>query len=192
MKVIILLLLSIGILHAQDTIVTKKGETIIANIVQLDSSVIRFEKNVDDGVKLRSISTTDVVSIHFALGSDNASGANLSWKARSHLNDSLYLKGQIDAIQFYNGYHDAAMVTLATSLLSPFAGLIPAVGFTESNIKPANLNCPNLELYTTNIGYYRGYTDRAKKIRNGKVVRNWFIGFGVNVVAVLIILSSRH
>jgi hypothetical protein len=38
--------------------------------------------------------------------------------------------------------------------------------------------------------YYNGYTQKSKKIKQGKVWMNWAIAFGANVVAVVVIYSQ--
>ena len=106
--------------------------------------------------------------------------------------DTLYLKGQIDAFKSYHKYHDAGTITLVASLLSPISGLVPAIVFSEIPPKPSNLNCPNMELFTTSVSYYRGYTDQARKIKNNRVWKSWLIGLGVNAsIAVLAILAQH-
>ena len=39
--------------------------------------------------------------------------------------------------------------------------------------------------------YNRGYSQKAKKIKSGRVWRNWGIGFGANILAVLLLSSSN-
>jgi hypothetical protein len=105
--------------------------------------------------------------------------------------DSLYLRGQIDAFKFYHNYRDAGTITLVASLISPISGLVPAIVFSEIPPKPTNLNCPNIELFTTSVPYYRGYTDRARKIKNGRVWKSWLIGLGVNTTLAVLVIVAR-
>jgi hypothetical protein len=39
----------------------------------------------------------------------------------------------------------------------------------------------------SNPDYYRGYTQKAKKIKQGKVWKNWGAAFGVNLLVVLML-----
>jgi hypothetical protein len=39
--------------------------------------------------------------------------------------------------------------------------------------------------------YNNGYSQRSRKIKQGKVWTNWGIAFGVNIIAVLILTSGK-
>ena len=115
---------------------------------------------------------------------DNNSPSNLT-------NEDFFKKGYTDASIYYKGYKGAGTGTFLPSLLiSPLLGLIPAIACSSTKPKDKNLNYPNTELMK-NSDYYRGYTLRAKKIKQGKVWLNWGIAFGINI-AVEVILLSAH
>jgi hypothetical protein len=78
---------------------------------------------------------------------------------------------------------------LFTSLLSPIVGLIPAIATSSSQPNRNNLSFPDEKLME-NSDYFMGYTKKAKKIKQGRVWTNWAIGFGANLVAILILSSS--
>ena len=99
--------------------------------------------------------------------------------------ENLYLKGQMDAEINYKKYKGASVGTLITSLVSPIVGLIPAIACSASKPKIENLGYPNEELFKQ-PEYYNSYTKKAKKIKQGKVWKNWGIGFGVNLVIILL------
>lgn len=103
----------------------------------------------------------------------------------------LYVKGQFDAETNYKKYKGAATGTLITSLLSPLVGLIPAIACSATTPKIENLGYPDAKLFMQKE-YHDSYTRKAKKIKAGKVWKNWGIGFGVNIVAVLLISSSAR
>jgi hypothetical protein len=105
-------------------------------------------------------------------------------------NEDLFVKGQIDASRNYKKYKGAGAGTLITSLVSPLLGLIPAIACSATAPKLTNLNYPDEKLFMQK-NYYDGYTKKAKKIKSGKVWKNWGIGLGVNILAVLIISTSR-
>ena len=71
-------------------------------------------------------------------------------------------------------------------LISPLIGLAPAISCSSTKPKDKNLNYPNKDLFS-NTDYHDGYTAKAKKIKQAKVWNNWFIAFGVNVIAVLVL-----
>ncbi len=100
--------------------------------------------------------------------------------------ENLYLKGRSDANLYYDGYKPAGTGTFIISLLSPLAGLLPAV--ICSNTKPSfdNLNIPNQTLAKNNE-YTTGYTSQAYAIKSKKVWRNWGIALGINILAYVIL-----
>jgi hypothetical protein len=102
----------------------------------------------------------------------------------------LYSLGQTDAKKYYKGYKGAGTGTLITSLVSPLLGLIPAIACSSTRPKEINLDYPNPN-FMQNSDYYKGYTDKAKKIKKKKVWTNWWIGFGVNVVAAVVLVTSK-
>lgn len=101
--------------------------------------------------------------------------------------NDLFVKGQVDASRYYQGYKGAGTGTLITSLISPLVGLIPAIATSSTAPKEENLGYPDPELFGQKE-YYDSYTQKAKKIKQGKVWTNWAIGLGVNIIAVLILL----
>ncbi|MEO5571397.1 MAG: hypothetical protein ABIS37_10770 [Bacteroidia bacterium] len=106
-------------------------------------------------------------------------------------NDELFAKGQLDASRYYRGYKAAGTGTLIISLFSPIAGLIPAIACSSSKPIRENLQYPNVEIMK-NTNYYNGYINKAKKIKKRKVLTNWEIGLGVNLITLLIISSNHY
>ena len=105
-------------------------------------------------------------------------------------NENMFLKGQQDASIYYKGYKGAGTGTLLTSLLSPIVGLIPAIATSATKPNHNNLRFPDDKL-KNNPDYFMGYTKKAKKIKQGRVWLNWGIGFGVNIIASAILISSE-
>lgn len=101
---------------------------------------------------------------------------------------NLYPQGEIDAEKHYKKYKAAGTGTLITSLASPIVGLIPAITTSASQPKVGNLGYPNEELFKQ-ADYYKGYTKKAKKIKQRKVWTNWAIGLGVNIVAGIVLVN---
>jgi hypothetical protein len=104
---------------------------------------------------------------------------------------NLLVKGQRDAERHYQKYRGAGTGTLVASLVSPLVGLIPAIACSATAPKETNLGYPKPELFAQEE-YYRGYTQKAKKIKQRKVWGNWAIGFGVNMIAVLVISARQR
>ncbi len=105
-------------------------------------------------------------------------------------NENLYVKGQLDAERNYHKYKGAGTGTLIASLVSPLIGLVPAIICSANSPKTENLGYPNENLLKQQE-YYLGYTQKAKKIKQRKVWTNWGIGFGANLIAVLIIAAGN-
>lgn len=103
--------------------------------------------------------------------------------------EDLYVKGQVDAERNYVKYKGAAAGTLIVSLISPLVGLIPAIACSSTSPKVTNLGYPDEKLFQDKE-YRNGYTTKAKKTKKRKVWTNWGIGFGVNVLLVLILGSG--
>jgi hypothetical protein len=98
----------------------------------------------------------------------------------------LFERGKFDARSYYHSYRGAATGTLITSLISPVAGLIPAVACSATPPAEYNLHCPSYEQYN-NAAYRAGYRQQAHRIKAGRVWRNWGIGLGVNLALVLLL-----
>jgi hypothetical protein len=120
-----------------------------------------------------------------------ASPASASHYGKSVAPQDLYVKGRLNAETHYKKYKGAATGTLIASLVSPLIGLIPAIACSATTPRIENLGYPDEKLFMQKE-YCDSYTRRAKKIKAGKVWKNWGIGFGVNIVAVLIISASAR
>jgi len=195
MKKIVTFFLFIGLsfanILAQDVITTKSGEDIEAKILEVTSTDVKYKvfKNVDGPTYVRQKS--EILLIRYENGTkdifENTNTATES--GNSDLSpDALYALGQADATKYYNKYKLASTGTLIAGLLSPLIGLIPAVACSAIRPTDANLNGPNAELMA-NSYYYKGYTQRAKKIKQGKVWVNWGVSFAVNIFAILVLTS---
>lgn len=195
-KIILTTLISIFTLtlcFSQDVITTRSGESIQARVLEVGQTEIKYKKvdNPEGPVYwiLKSMvlmvkyenGTVDVFKVEKTI-QDSASTVSLS--------DNMFLKGQVDATRYYNGYKGAGTGTLITSLVSPLIGLIPAIACSSTKPKDINLHYPNPELMK-NPDYFLGYTQKAKKIKQGKVWLNWGIAFGVNLVAEVLLLSGQ-
>ncbi len=117
------------------------------------------------------------------------SAATGHFAEKAPLPQDLHVKGQVDAEANYKKYKGAATGTLIASLVSPLIGLIPAIACSATTPKMDNLGYPDAKLFMQKE-YYDSYTRKAKKIKAGKVWKNWGIGFGVNIVAVLLLASG--
>jgi hypothetical protein len=108
-------------------------------------------------------------------------------------NNKDYLLGKEDANKYYNGYKNAATLTILSGtclmLVSPVAGLTSAIVCSSTPPKLKNLNLPDT-MMLQNHDYMAGYQRQAKKIKQRKVWTNWAIGFGINVSVIGLILLA--
>ena len=184
-------ILTMSFCFSQDLITMRSGEDIQVKILEVSQDAIKYKKYDNLEGPVFTINKADALMIRYENGTkdifnevqktSNVSSAGIG-------NTDQYVKGQSDAMTYYRGYKGAGTGTLITTLLFPIAGLIPAVACSSTKPKEINLNYPKSELMK-NQDYYNGYTQKAKKIKQGKVWKNFGIGVGVNILA-YIILSS--
>ena len=99
-----------------------------------------------------------------------------------------FREGVKDASIYYRNYGGAVAGTvLTTTLVTGFAGLIPAIICSSTFPKTENLGLANKEKLN-NQSYYDGYLGEAKKIKSRAVWTGWGIGVGVNLLCVLIFI----
>jgi len=178
---------------SQDVITTKSGKNIQAKVIEVGLTEIKYKmvNNLDGPIY--SILKSDVIMTRYENGivelykEDQKPGTP---EQASPSNDSMLKQGMADAAKYYKSYTGAGTGTLLTSLVSPLAGLIPAIACSSTMPKDKNLHYPNTVLMN-NPDYYLGFTQKAKKIKQGRVWLNWGIGFGVNVVAEFFLLMAH-
>lgn len=89
-------------------------------------------------------------------------------------NRDYFSNGYNDAKINYKGYKSAATLTFVTSLYSPFIGLIPAIICSAKAPEYQSLSS-NYNVLMSNSDYRDGYFQKAKKIKQQKVWKNWLI-----------------
>jgi len=177
---------------SQDIITKKTSEDIQAKVLEVSTTEIKYKKSDNPNGPIFTILKSEVLMVRYENGTKDIFNEEKKIEATSNLsqsNEDLFTQGKLDASKYYKGYKGAGTGTLITSLLSPLVGLIPAIACSSTQPKEANLNYPNSDLIKKS-NYYNGYTQRSKKIKQGKVWKNWGIAFGVNIVAVLLLSSS--
>lgn len=195
-KLIITILASLSaftLSFSQDTITRKTHDNIQAKILEVTPTEIKYKRfdNLDGPVF--TMPKTEVAMVRYENGTEdifNEERDSESIAPSRITNDDLFKQGQVDAFRYYNGYKGAGTGTLITSLISPLVGLVPAIACSSTKPKEINLNYPNGDLIKK-PDYYNGYSQRAKKIKQGKVWKNWGIAFGVNIALVIILSSGQ-
>jgi len=179
----------ISICFSQDTITKKSGEDIQAKVLEVTLTEIKYKKFENQNGPTYSILKSNVQMIIYENRTKDIFNEGKQYEsipAPGPSTSDLYIQGQRDASKYYRGYKGAGTGTLITSLVSPLVGLIPAIACSAAQPKEINLNYPNVDLMK-DPNYYDGYTQRSKKIKQGKIWTNWGIGLGVNLVAAIIL-----
>ena len=189
----IAIIFTVTLCFSQDVITTRSGESIQAKILEVGQTQIKYRKSDNPEGPVYWILKSAVLMVKYENGTVDVFKVEKAPADSAHpvsLTEDLFLKGQVDATKYYKGYKGAGTGTLITALVSPLAGLIPAIACSSTRPKEITLNYPNAELMK-NPDYYLGYTQKAKKIKQGKVWMNWGIAFGVNLVAEVFLLTAH-
>lgn len=178
---------------SQDVITTRSGESIQAKVLEVGQTEIKYKKFDNPEGPVYWILKSVVLMVKYENGTVDVFKVEKRSADSSSiisLTENLFMKGQVDAARYYKRYNGAGTGTLITALVSPLLGLIPAIACSSTEPREINLDYPNSGLMK-NPDYYLGYTQKAKKIKQGKVWTNWGIAFGVNII-VVIILNVAH
>jgi len=173
---------------SQDVITNKNGEDIQARILKVGTEEVEYKRYDNPDGPVFTMTKSDILLIRYENGTKDIFDEKLNEPPR--FSNEMFMKGQADASLYYQGYQAAGTGTLITGLLSPLVGLIPAIACSSTTPKDQNLNFPSPDL-VRRPEYFQGYTLQAKKIKKGKVWKNWGIALGVNFLAVLIITSGQ-
>lgn len=95
--------------------------------------------------------------------------------------ENFFFLGQTDAKTYYKHSAGASWGTFGVGLLSPLVALIPAIATSAKTPKAENLNYPNADLFN-NAEYKRGYTSKAKKLKQGRVWGAWGASLGLAII----------
>jgi hypothetical protein len=178
---------TITLCFSQDIITKNTSEDIQAKVLEVTTTEIKYKNFNNQTGPTFSILKTDVLMVRYENGTKDI--FNTDKKDDNISSADLFTQGQSDASKYYKGYKGAGTGTLITSLVSPLIGLIPAIATSSTQPKDINLNYPNADLMKKSE-YNNGYSQKSKKIKQGKVWKNWGIGFGVNLLAALLIVSG--
>jgi len=191
--------LAAPLLFAQDVITPKTGEDIPAKVLEVTQTDVKFKKFDNPDGPIFTLAKSDLVLIRYENNTKeiftDPEKKNITQMVATQATappatgKELFIQGHQDARKYYKSYSGPGSATLAVSLLSPLAGLVPAVACSSTTPKEINLDYPNPELMR-NADYRSGYLQKAKRIKAGRVWRNWGIGFGANILAVLLLSGS--
>ncbi|MEJ8756697.1 hypothetical protein WG947_06810 [Pontibacter sp. H259] len=199
---------------AQDIITKKNGEGVKAKVTEITTTEIKYKRFDNLEGPTYTLAKSDVLLVKYENNTEEVFTGNESFvqgvsqdtQLTASVNTTetvapatmptnvttvpalntteLFNKGQQDAVLYYDGYKNAGTGVLITSLLSPLVGLVPAIVCSTTKPQDQNLGYPNYSLMQE-TSYKTGYTNKARRIKSGKVWRNWGIAFGVNVLLVI-------
>ncbi len=193
MKTIIFLSLLIitSPVFCQDVMTKKNGEDIQVKVLEISQSEVKYKKFDNPDGPLISIPKSELLMIRYQNGSKDLFTETKQIASKTERPETggldSYSEGQDDATRYYKGSKGANAGTIATTILtSPVFGLIPAIACSSTSPDESNLNFPSRDKFQQ-TEYYRGYTQRAKKIKSRKVWTNFGIGSGIWLVLILLI-----
>ncbi len=180
-------------LFSQDIIIKRSGEELKSKVVEVSSEIIKYKLFDNLNGPTFTILKTDVIKITYEnkvseIFSQTDPSELTNIKDPQFLGEAGYKNGQADALKYYKGYKTASTVTLVTSIIFPFAGLVPAIITSVSPPLNRNLNYPDTQRFNY-LDYQNGYKAKAKRIKSGKVWINFGIGFVAGFVAGLLLNS---
>ncbi|MBK0402367.1 hypothetical protein I5M27_05185 [Adhaeribacter sp. BT258] len=194
----------------QDTIIKRNGDEIQGKVKEISATEVRYtRKELPDVMVVLPV--TSIFMIRYENGTKEVFQENnpanelqqlpaVSAPARVNApapvadkatGENLLLKGRNDANLYYKGYKGAGTATLLTTILFMPAGLVTAIGTSVTPPSRNNLDYPDAAMFSQRE-YAKGYEQKAKKIKSGKVWKNFGIGFGSLVVLNFIILSANQ
>ncbi|MFT2011336.1 hypothetical protein ACMA1I_21875 [Pontibacter sp. 13R65] len=187
----ILGIFSVAFCFAQDVITTRTGEDIQAKIFEVSQLEVKYKRFDNQTGPTFILPKSEILLVLYENGTSDMFNSEpvKEYVMASNSGVDNYTKGRSDALIYYDGYKPAATGTLVAGLISPLIGLIPAIACSSTTPQAVNLYSPDAGLMQ-DPNYYKGFTQQAKKTKQGKVWKNWGIAFGVNLVAVLLLSSG--
>jgi hypothetical protein len=162
--------------NAQDVLTKKNGDDIKAKVLEVTTTEIKYKRFEDLNGPTFSLLKSEVLIVRYENGTKDVfndiqtSSASLDYDMRE--------KGTQDAKIYYEGAKTgAAWTAVATVLVSPLLGLIPATICASTEPSDQNLNYKDSDLMK-NYAYNQAYTKQAHKIKRRKIWAYYGIGFG--------------
>ena len=175
--------------HAQDIIKKVTGEKLEVEIIATSKEDVTYKtKNASGNDTIITISKSECVSIQKAGDIPESVNAKV-FTAEDSLNQ--FEMGEIDARMYYTNFKKPGTAVLVISLISPLAGLVPAIISSGTPVKDKNVSYP----YSKDVkldSYYKGYAYAAKKKKQNVVWRNWTIGLAANMLVAILVAVKYY
>ena len=199
MKNIILFILfvcSSNIIKAQDTLSMRSGENILAKVIEVGTAEVKYKKLDNLNGPIFSILKSDLLIVKYENGTKDDFSSIKKIEEKITVPD-LYAKGQTDAVENYVGYKisgTTVLIATAQPFFGPITGIIPALLLSSSDPKDESLGYPDFNLMK-NEQYAKGYKEKAKAIKNKKILKNYFTGLiywipGIFITFIIMVKSS--
>jgi hypothetical protein len=164
-------------IKAQDTLIMRTGENIQAKVIEIGMSEVKYKKLDNLNGPIFVILKSDLLSIKYENGTKD-DYSSIKKNEQKITAPNLFAQGQADAVENYVGYKIAGTTVLLSSfvpIVGPAVAIVPALLCYSSDPKDENLGYPDLNLMQ-NEQYALGYRQKAKAIKNKKIVSNFFTG----------------
>ncbi len=179
---------------SQDIITKVTGEDIRTKVLEVRPTEIKYLNFDNQSGPVYFLPTIEVLIIRYENGTKDIFNTKIVEHTDTVISqesqEQLGRQGTFDAIQYYEGYKPASTTTFVVGLLSPLAGLIPAITCASTPPKDLNLNYPNRDLMNY-YEYSKAYKAKAKKIKKERIWKNWGIAFAVNLIAAVALINSE-
>ncbi|GAB3195097.1 hypothetical protein ABID22_000002 [Pontibacter aydingkolensis] len=185
-----LLLVLIQSAFAQDKIVKLNGDEIKARVREIKLQEIVYQHPDSLEGKLHLIPKAEVFMVQYENGTKEMitqSVVNQDSEPITRTPEQMYELGRYDAQHLYKG-RGAMWGSAASGFVFPY-GLAgsAAIGL----VKPKAKNHPVSDVaYLSDPNYVKGYEDRAKRRKWGKVAAGTGIGLGVATVFIAVLVSQ--
>jgi len=167
--------------RSQDIITLKNGDEIKCKVSEINTTEVKYKRS--DSSPLIVINKSEIFMIKYEDGTKD------TFKESAPTED-MFTKGRNDAEKYYKGKKSGAGGTLITSFIGgALIGLIPAIACSTTPPKAENLALPDKSL-ESNDSYMRGYTEKAHKIKRGRVWTSYAVGAILGLVTYLALIES--
>jgi hypothetical protein len=188
----LLLLFTSRIIYCQDIITKKIVGKIIAKVIEVSKTEIKYKKFDNLNGPIFIIDIADVSEITYENGSKDEFNISGESPFKIKKDENMTEKGIVDANINYSAINSGKGWTAATTILfSPLIGIIPAVACASSRPKDANLNYRDRDLLKDN-NYNIAYTSEASKIKKKRVWRSFGISSVVWVALYVIFPAPKQ
>ena len=172
-------IISISFCLSQDLIIKKTSEEIIAKVLEVTPTEIKYKKFDYQSGPIFTILKSEVLMIRYEKGPSDIFKESQTFVVVSTVpTGNMSLMGREDATSNYKGKQSGSgWVGATTVLFSPLVGLIPAIACGSTEPADDNLNYKDATLMR-DLTYNKAYREEAHKIKKKKIWTSYGIGSG--------------